>query len=88
MAQKVTVEEAKKKWCRHGRRFRKTSTNEKSTVAAINRSDNDFASTICFGSGCMAWDWDEEGNTSLRLEGANRKGYCDAENGDGKIAIM
>lgn len=88
MAQKVTNDESKEKWCRHGRRYRASSTGTDAVVTAINRAESDYAATMCFGSGCMAWEWDKEGNESLRLEGDNRKGYCDAENGDGKIAIM
>lgn len=88
MAQKVTEEEAKKKWCRHGRRYSVVSTSEKSAAIAVNRGEHGHASTVCFGTHCMAWEWDEEENVLKGLKGDERRGFCDAENNGGKVAIL
>ncbi len=90
MSQKVTSNEAKNKWCRHGRQFHNRDGDTIVTSAAINRDKyaNGTGNTTCFGSGCMAWGWDEEGNVLKGLKEGDRKGFCDAETGDGKIAIM
>lgn len=90
MAQKVTEEEAKKKWCRHGRKFHNRDGDIMVSSVAVNRDKypNGGGNTTCFGSDCMAWEWDEEGNVLNGLREDNRKGFCDAENNGGKIAIM
>ena len=90
MAQKVTEKESKEKWCRHTRRFHNRDGDIMISSVAINRGvhSSGDGNTNCYGPGCMAWEWDKEGNKELRLEGDDRKGYCDAENGDGKIAIV
>ncbi len=90
MAQKVTEEEAKKKWCRHARQFdyrEKTYVNDVGVgAAATNRTDGGFAKPKCYGSDCMAWEWDEEGNVNVEKD--KHKGFCDAENNGGKVAIL
>lgn len=89
MAQKVTEEEAKEKWCRHARQFHNRDGGIMVSSAAINRDKHTgTGDTKCYGSDCMAWEWDEENNNLFNLKEDKRKGFCDAENNGGKIAIM
>lgn len=79
MPQNVTVEEAKTKWCRHGREPFSKDVNYSDgagiAVAAVNRMSSGGASTMCFGNGCMAWTWADP--KALTIE--ERKGFCGAE---------
>ena len=74
MSQKVTEEEAKSKWCRHGFVAVQKLDHRGACAASANRKD---AACRCLGSECMDWEW----ASGPDGQGDKRVGFCDAQRG-------
>jgi len=79
MGQKVTEEEAKGKWCRHGFVAVHWMDHRGACAASANRTDRSGFPMMsrCLGSDCMDWEW-----ASAPEDKEERVGFCDA---DGKL---
>lgn len=76
MAQKVTEEEAKTKWCRHG--LTTSHLNEIACTTVNRGSISSDGLCKCLGSGCMDWEWATKYTDGM---GEKRLGFCDAQRG-------
>jgi hypothetical protein len=77
MSQKVTEEQAKEKWCRHGFIVIDTADHRGGRAASANRRNQAGSSAMCrcLGSGCMDWEW----ASGPDGQGDKRVGFCDAQ---------
>jgi hypothetical protein len=66
-----TEQEAKTKWCPHGRIYAR--------YAAFNRlteEDGNWQEAKCIGSACMSWVWSGYQHSIDGVEGPSRIGTC------------